>query len=233
MAFYCYSHAAMEADLSKNTFKVYHVLAKHANNKTREYFLRKEIIAKLIGKSVSIVNRALRELVQKGIMKKEYQYNRKGEQTANLYILLDKPEIAVNAASHAFSMPKENPKKYAISTEIIKEDINGISLKVYCYLKNHVNKNGKSFLCIDSIAKDLKVCWRTVHRAIKELVKVGVISFKASFGRFSTFLLKEQDEAAHPAKLTAKDYISEAQNHRFFLKLCVHCVKSSLCEFDT
>lgn len=219
MAFYCYSHAAMEADLSKNTFKVYHVLAKHANNKTRECFLRKEIIAKLIGKSVSTVNRALRELVQKGLMKKEYQYNRKGEQTANLYILLDKPEIAVNAASRAFSMPKENPKKYAISTEIIEKDIKGTSLKVYCYLKNHANKNGKSFLCIDSIAKDLKVCWRTVHRAIKELVKVGVICFKASFGRFSTFLLKEQAEVAHPTKLTAKDYISEAQNHRFFSKI--------------
>ena len=219
MAFYCYSHAAMEADLSKNTFKVYHVLAKHANNKTRECFLRKEIIAKLIGNSVSTVNRALRELVQKGLMKKEYQYNRKGEQTANLYILLDKPEIAVNAASQAFSMPKENPKKYAISTEIIEKDIKGTSLKVYCYLKNHANKNGKSFLCIDSIAKDLKVCWRTVHRAIKELVKVGVICFKASFGRFSTFLLKEQAEVAHPTKLTAKDYISESQNHRFFSKI--------------
>lgn len=219
MAFYCYSHAAMEADLSTNTFKVYHVLAKHANNKTRECFLRKEIIAKLIGKSVSTVNRALRELVQKGLMKKEYQYTRKGEQTANLYTLLDKPEIAVHADSQAFSMPKENPKKYTISTEIIKEDINGTSLKVYCYLKNHANKNGKSFLCIDSIAKDLKVCWRTVHRAIKELVKVGVISFKASFGRFSTFILKEQAEAAHPTKPAAKDYISAAQNHQFFSKI--------------
>ena len=92
-------------------------------------------------------------------------------------------------------------------------------MKVYCYLKNHVNKNGKSFLCIDSIAKDLKVCWRTVHRAIKELVKVGVISFKASFGRFSTFLLKEQAEAAHPTKPAAKDYISAAQNHQFFSKI--------------
>ena len=137
----------------------------------------------------------------------------------NLYTLLDKPEFAVNAASQVFSMPKENSKKYAISTEIIKEDINGTSLKVYCYLKNHVNKNGKSFLCIDSIAKDLKVCWRTVHRAIKELVKVGVISFKASFGRFSTFLLKEQTKAAHPAKPSAKDYISAAQNHQFFSKI--------------
>ena len=108
MAFYCYSHAAMEADLSTNTFKVYHVLAKHANNKTRDCFLRKEVIA-----------------------------------------------------------------------------------------------------------KDLKVCWRTVHRAIKELVKVGVISFKASFGRFSTFQLKERTKAAHPAK----DYILAAQNHQFFSKI--------------
>ena len=215
MAFYGYSHAAMETDLSTNTFKVYHVLAKHANNKTRECFFRKEVIAKLIGKSVSTVNRALRELKEKGLMKKEYQYTRKGEQTANLYTLLDKPEIAVNADSQAFSMSKENPKKYAISTEIIKEDINGTSLKVYCYLKNHANKNGKSFLCIDSIAKDLKVCWRTVHRAIKELVKVGVISFKASFGRFSTFQLKERTKAAHPAK----DYILAAQNHQFFSKI--------------
>lgn len=105
MAFYCYSHAAMEANLSANTFKVYHVLAKHANNKTRDCFIRKEVIAKMIGKSVSTVNRALRELVQKGLMKKEYQYTRKGEQTANLYTLLDKPEIAVNAASQVFSMP--------------------------------------------------------------------------------------------------------------------------------
>ena len=136
-----------------------------------------------------------------------------------MYTLLDKPEIAVHADSQAFSMPKENPKKYTISTEIIKEDINGTSLKVYCYLKNHANKNGKSFLCIDSIAKDLKVCWRTVHRAIKELVKVGVISFKASFGRFSTFILKEQAEAAHPNKPAAKDYISAAQNHQFFSKI--------------
>ena len=63
MAFYCYSHAAMEADLSTNTFKVYHVLAKHANNKTRECCIRNEIIAKLIGKRVSTVNLALRELV--------------------------------------------------------------------------------------------------------------------------------------------------------------------------
>lgn len=219
MAFYCYSHAAMEADLSKNTFKVYHVLAKHANNKTRNCFLRKKVISKIIGRSESTVNRAFTELIEKGLLKREYQYNRKGEQTANLYTLLDKPEIAVNADSQAFSIPKEKAEKHIISTEIIEEDINGTSLKVYCYLKNHANKNGKSFLCIDSIAKDLKVCWRTVHRAIKELVKVGVIRFKASFGRFSTFLLKEQVGVAHPTKLTAKDYFSAAQNHQFFSKI--------------
>lgn len=77
MAFYCYSHAAMEANLSANTFKVYHVLAKHANNKTRECFIRKEVIAKLIGKSVSTVSRALRELEEKGLMKKISIYQKR------------------------------------------------------------------------------------------------------------------------------------------------------------
>ena len=77
MAFYCYSHAAMEANLSANTFKVYHVLAKHANNKTRECFIRKEVIAKLIGKSVSTVSRALRELEEKGLRKKISIYQKR------------------------------------------------------------------------------------------------------------------------------------------------------------
>lgn len=70
MAFYCYSHAAMDADLSANTFKVYHILAKHANNKTRECFIRKEIIAKLIGRSVSTVSRAFKRAGRKGTYEK-------------------------------------------------------------------------------------------------------------------------------------------------------------------
>ena len=106
MAFYCYSHAAMEADLSKNTFKVYYVLEKHENNKTRNCFLRKEVISKIIGRSESTVNCVFTELIEKGLLKREYQYNKKGEQTANLYTLLDKPEIDVNADSQAFSMQK-------------------------------------------------------------------------------------------------------------------------------
>lgn len=218
MAFYCYSHAAMEANLSKSTFKVYHVLAQHANNKTRESRLKKETIAAQIGKSESAVSRAFRELIQKGLLKREYRYNKKGEQISNLYTLLDKPEIAVNATSQAFSMPKEKTKRYAISTEIIEEDISGTALKVYCYIKNHANRNGQSFLCIDSIAKDLKVCWRTVHRAIKELVQTGVMIFKRSFGKISTFIiLKHNKQSA--VKMTAKDYIVKAQNQGLLAKI--------------
>ena len=216
MAFYCYSQAAVSANLSGSAFRVYHVLAKHADNQTRTCRLRKGRIAALIDKSISTVTRALRELERKGFLKKTHRYNQNREQISNLYTLLDKPEIAVNTNSQAFSMPKE---KHIISTEIIKEDLNGTALKVYCYIKNHANKNGKSFLCINSIAKSLKVSWRTVHRAIKELVKTGIIGFKASFGRFSTFSLTKQAGVDSLKKLAAKDYILAAQQQQFFSKI--------------
>ncbi len=221
MAFYCYSHAAMEANLSKSTFKVYHVLAQHVNNKSRSCFLRKKVIAKIIGKSESTVNRAFTELEKKGLMKRKYQYNKKGEQIASLYTLLDTPEIPVSADARALSMPKSKMDKHTLPTGIIEQNMDGTALKVYCYIKNHSNKGGKSFLCIDSIAKDLSVCWRTVHRAIKTLVKIGMIRFKASLGKFSTFLLKKQEEmpaieirSSTCGSSAAKDSASTTQNHK-------------------
>lgn len=129
MSFYCYSQAVMEANLSKSTFKVYHVLAQHANNKTRESRLKKETIAVQIGRSESAVNRAFRELIQKGLLKREYRYNKKGEQISNLYTLLDKPEIAVDEASQVFSMSNRKAEKHTISADIIEEDVNGTALK--------------------------------------------------------------------------------------------------------
>lgn len=76
---------------------------------------------------------------------------------------------------------------------------------MYCYIKNHANRNGQSFLCIGTIAKALQLCWRTVHRAIKELVQTGVMIFKRSFGKISTFIILNHNKQS-AVKMTAKDY---------------------------
>lgn len=67
----------------------------------------------------------------------------------------------------------------SIQTSIITSGIKGTTFKIYCLLDSMCY--GEKDTCYPSqeyISKQLNVCIRTVQRAIKELVQVGLIKVK-------------------------------------------------------
>ena len=186
--YYCYNPTVNEMGLSKTAYKLYHILAQFVENKTRECYLRKNTLAQKIGRTERQTQRLIRELEQKGVLKTTYRYNYKGEQISNLYTLLDKEDESVRMSTASSFTQKEN------SASAKQEDLDGTAMKVFFYIRNHTNKSGKSFLCYRTIAQALSLSCRTVQRTVKELVKVGIIDFKRSFGKVSTFIFRRNKE---------------------------------------
>ena len=50
------------------------------------------------------------------------------------------------------------------------------AVSVYIYLYDRANKNGECWPAIPTIAKELKLSKSTVRRALKDLIKAGLIT---------------------------------------------------------
>lgn len=50
------------------------------------------------------------------------------------------------------------------------------AVSVYIYLYDRANKNGECWPAIPTIAKELKLSQSTVRRALKDLIKAGLIT---------------------------------------------------------
>lgn len=72
---------------------VYLVLKTYANNETSRAFPSHNTIAKYAGISKTTVKEAIKGLVDKGIIQKEYRYREDSGQTSNIYTLMDSKEI--------------------------------------------------------------------------------------------------------------------------------------------
>ena len=92
-SFYLCNSAALQANLSKSAFKIYSFLSMSANSKTRDSYYKKSNIAALCHTSESTVVRAVRELCSKGLLEVKKRFKGKGQQTSNLYILLDGQQL--------------------------------------------------------------------------------------------------------------------------------------------
>jgi predicted transcriptional regulator len=72
---------------------VYICLLRYANNSSREAYPGQETIAKNVGISRKRVNIAVKVLEEKGLIKKEQRFDKKGGQKSNNYIVYDANEV--------------------------------------------------------------------------------------------------------------------------------------------
>lgn len=59
---------------------------------------------------------------------------------------------------------------------LYRMDLPHRAVSVYIYLYDRANKNGECWPAIPTIAKELKLSQSTVRRALKDLIKAGLIT---------------------------------------------------------
>ncbi len=177
MCYFLCNTTALQANLTKSTFKVYQYLSKSVNNKNRSCYKKVKTIAKQCDISDRTVERATRELVRKGLLEIKNQFvskgiinTTKGKQINNLYILTD-----------ISSAPKKNCRTYPCKTELAKLTLTGTELKVYHCLAARADKNKECFPSSKEIADDCKISISTVFRCLKTLVSKSVIKLQNQF----------------------------------------------------
>lgn len=177
MNYFLCNTAALQANLTKSTFKVYQYLSKSANNKNRSCYKKVKTIAKHCNISDRTVERATKELNTKGLLEIKKQFvskgiinTTKGRQINNLYILTDIP-----------SVQNKNYQTYSCKTELTKLTLTGTELKVYHCLAARSNKNKECFPSSKQIASDCGISISTVFRCLKKLVSKSIIKLQNQY----------------------------------------------------
>jgi DNA-binding MurR/RpiR family transcriptional regulator len=194
--FYLCSSAALDMGLSKSAFKIYTFLALSANSITRGSYYKRSNIAARCNVSESTVVRACRELCRKGFLEIRQRFLKRGQQTSNLYILLDNPQLKM-VSTEPQDVISSDPKNSTNAGKDMAQE--GISaklqlfrcnptafhahlsanvLKVYSYLSLRAGADGYTFPSKKDIAAGCGISVSTVSRGLKVLLQAGLIDIK-------------------------------------------------------
>ena len=194
--FYLCSSAAIDMGLSKSAFKIYSFLALSANRVTRDSYYKRSNIAVRCNVSESTVVRSCRELCEKGLLEIRQRFLKKGQQTSNLYILLDNPQLKMaskepqdvissdldNSAPKGKGATQEGiPSKlqlFRCNPTAFREHLSANALKVYSYLSLRAGSEGYTFPAKKDIAAGCGISVSTVFRAVKVLLQAGLIDIE-------------------------------------------------------
>lgn len=80
---------------------------------------------------------------------------------------------------------------------LYRMDLPHRAVSVYIYLYDRANKNGECWPAIPTIAKELKLSQSTVRRALKDLIKAGLITTEQRYrekGGKSSLLYKMRNK---------------------------------------
>ena len=165
-----YISNSVALEMSASAYKVYCVLSKYANQKTRKCVISLNKLVADTKKSRSTVNRALKELSSHNLISVSPHFCN-GRQTANLYTLLDDPK------SYSEKKPKTSKKmrRFFSRTKALEMDISEVALRIYDYFYFRAGV-GRAFReSKKEIAKNCGVSVSTVSRVLRELRDTGLI----------------------------------------------------------
>jgi len=140
---------------------VYIALKKYINKDTNSCFVSKKRLISECGISMSTLNKALNNLVESGVLKKEYRYRQNNSQTSNFYTLT--PFLT------------DGDYYFTIRKDIFNLDLKTKEIIVYSYLCSAANKNMESYPSIKEIALHCAIGETSVKASIKELVNRNLI----------------------------------------------------------
>lgn len=168
--YYTSNSAALE--LPSNTYKVYCVLAKYANYRTRECFVSKKTIAAEAKVSLSTVLRSLKVLCEQNLISVVSRFRENGRQTSNLYKLLDNPQISTKEAPK----PDKKVRGFSSSTKALTASISATAHKIYDYFQLRTGVQQSFRESKRTIAAQCDISVSTVSRALRELQNAGLIT---------------------------------------------------------
>lgn len=192
-SYYLYNTAVSGMGLTKSTYAVYHVLASAADNKTRQCWMKNATIAERIKTTPKTVQRAVKALVNAGLLRVKAQFRKNGKQGSNLFTLLDEPQTKMEQQP-IVDQSKSQMKR--IDSEVASESYSDSSLNVYCYLKAHSNREGFCYTSLKKIATKLKKSTRTVQRHLHQLLQKGILTVKRVEGDQNIYQLGKTPEKA-------------------------------------
>lgn len=140
---------------------VYMTLKKYINKDTNSCFVSKKRLIEECGISMSTLNKALKNLVESGVLKKEYRYRQNNSQTSNLYTLTQ----FLTSGDYYFTVRKD----------IFDLDLKAKEIVVYAYLCSAANKDMESHPSIKEIALHCSISETTVKNVLKELISKNLI----------------------------------------------------------
>lgn len=154
--FYSYNYI-FDMNISHHAKLVYFYLCRCSNGKAQSFPSRKTI-ADNCSISLSSVKKALIELIEFGLIKREEQFEKNGRQTSNVYTVM-----------------KKNQENYSYSANMIFDvDISCNAKLVYLYLCK-CSSNNVSYPAHKDIAEKCGIGVSTTKKALNELIKSGLL----------------------------------------------------------
>jgi len=176
--------------LTNSTAIVYSFLCKVNNVSTGKSYYKRSNIAKACHATVSTVVRAIRTLRDKGLLKIKRKFDH-GRQIPNDYILIDNPQMKfsqdkpstqtpdeVNADEKDRNNVSDSPRLFPCRLDFFKQSLTASEIKVYSYLSLRAGEKGTCMPSKKEIAADCGISISSVGRAVKALVKTGLLKIR-------------------------------------------------------
>lgn len=242
--------------LSNSTAVIYNFLCRVNNVSTGKSFYKRSNIAASCHVSESTVVRAMRTLCTKGLLAVKRRFDKNGRQTSNNYILVENPQLRLDADSLSVnpsqSAKKEEkgtptrPRTFQLRLSAENDCLSPNAIKVYSYLSYRA---GAIMQCMPSkkeIADDCSISLSTVWRALHELVSTDMIEIRrqtrlqtcgnngASVNLYVLKFMSEVAQTADPFPIPAQDCTDHLPVAPFNQKESLfHRLTSVLCSNDT
>lgn len=240
--------------LSNSTAVIYNFLCRVNNVSTGKSFYKRSNIAASCHVSESTVVRALRTLCSKGLLAVKRRFDKNGRQTSNTYILVENPQLHLDAESPQPINPSQSddkkekrtpkqPRTFPLRLSTGKDCLSPNAIKVYSYLSYRAGATGQCMPSKKEIASDCSISLSTVWRALHELINADLIETRRqtrlqTCGNNGTsvnlYVLKSISEAVQAADPFPMPVQNNLPTSPFYQKNSLfHLPSSSFCLNDT
>ena len=180
--------------LSQSARFVYLCLCKHADNTNQTCFPSLNRIAQIVGKSISTIKRAVRELIKYGAVERTPRFRKDGGQTSNLYkIKLE--AISDKCNIEQISLIEENLQKdnsFSVSEEFLAAQASANEAKEPETKIVENQENNKNLFNTDDLA-DKKYCQSndfkgTDKNNVIEKMSIGKAALRSFTSKFRSLV---------------------------------------------
>ncbi|QSX05898.1 helix-turn-helix domain-containing protein [Sedimentibacter sp. zth1] len=154
-------------NVDKNSKLVYIGLKKFINNITGSCFPSKKLLCEMCNISMSTLDKAMKNLIDAGVLKKQYRYRRNFSQTSNMYTITP----FMISGDYYFN----------VRADILDLGLSVKEVMVYSYLCSVADKDHNCYPSIKTISEQCELSVSTIKIALRLLVSKKLIAKENQF----------------------------------------------------